>query len=479
MSDQNPTRPEQWAVANDYGNLPGGGLPGGQAALRDTAEQRARGSRWFGPNGAFGPARTLPSTAAQEGGEGDNGTKIPITHDFRRGSETARAPTPTGPANPATNYMYSVTNHMYPATNPPATNYRAASYPVASYPVATSYPVVNYLATDYLYRTATSYPAVSNRTASYPTAGYPATIPTTIPATTPAAIPGTTSNPATTTTTPAPSQAITPTPTPTPTTTLAPSRMQQVTTADLIHAPRAPRRDLHEAGVSGNYRGDINNPRNLSANIPEDHSCSFWLRGLPAGTTVHSLLAAVRGVGRVYCTVIAPANRPYGWPTAAAKLVFFERGAAQRFWGLYGRGGGGSGEGGTTTTTTTPTPTPTTTPTTEPLLVGGQRVVVERNRTRVAEATLPRGYTRVVRVTGLPGVINVGALLAEFQAKFVFEMDEVAVGTEDRITFAGVLRLVVVEFRFGSFRCQAQTAHRLLQGRPGLEVRYGRDPCDR
>ncbi|EAQ87737.1 hypothetical protein CHGG_04356 [Chaetomium globosum CBS 148.51] len=456
MSDQNPIRPEQWAVANDYGNLPGGGSPGGRATLRDTAERRASGSRWFGPNGVFGPARrTLPSTGAQEAGVGGNEITHPTTHDVHRGNEPARAPTLTGQTNPA--------------TTPQAINYRAASYPAAGYPVATSYPDVNYLATDYLYRTASyqarSYPAVSNPTASYPTASYLATIPTTIPATIPAAIPGTNLNPAATTT------------------TLTPSRMQQVTTAQLIHAPRAPRRDLHEAGVSGNYRGDINNPRNLSANIPEDHSCSFWLRGLPAGTTVHSLLAAVRGVGRVYCTVIAPANRPHGWPTAAAKLVFFEREAAQRFWGLYGRGvgggangGGAGGDGGTTTTTTT---TPTPTPTPEPLLVGGQRVVVERNRTRVAEATLPRGYTRVVRVTGLPGAINVGALLAEFQAKFVFEMDEVAVGTEDRITFAGALRLVVVEFRFGSFRCQAQTAHRLLQGRAGLEVQYGRDPCDR
>ena len=385
--DQNRIRPEQWAVANDYRNLPGGGLPSSRAALRDisyTAEQRARDSRWFGPNGVFGPARTLPSTATQKPGVGgrcqplaadviqgrkanrfdnaDNEISNPITHDSRRGNEPARAPIPTWQANPATNYMYQA-NHMYPTP-----------------------------------------------------------------------------------------------------TTLAPSRMQQVADAQLIHAPRAPRRDLHEAGVSGNYRGDINNPRNLSANIPEDRSCSFWLRGLPADTTTHSLLAAVRGIGRVYCTVIAPANRPHGWPTAAAKLVLFEQAAAQRFWALYGRRGGG-GEG--------------TAPALAPFFVGGQRVVVERNRTRVAEASLPRDYTRVVHVTGPAGVVNVGALLAEFQAKFVFEMDEVAVGTEDRVTLVRVQRLVVVEFRFGSFRCQAQTAHRLLQGRAGLEVRYGRDPCDR
>jgi hypothetical protein len=237
--------------------------------------------------------------------------------------------------------------------------------------------------------------------------------------------------------------------------------MQQVTDADLLHAPRAPRRDLREAGVSNNYRGDITNPRNLSASIPEDRSCSFWLRGLPGDATVTTLLAAVRGVGRVYCTVMAPPDRTQGWRTAAAKLVFFEEAAARRFWGLYGRGEGGA--------------MPAT-----PFVVGTrQSVVVERNRTRVAESSLPRECTRVVRVAGPADVVNVDALLAEFRGNFVFEMDEVVVGTEDRVTAAGVQRFVVVEFRFGSFRCQAQIAYRLLHGRARLDVRYGRDPCDR
>ena len=52
-------------MINDNGELPGGAVPGSQASIRDrhhvsqTGGQRARGSRWFGPNGVFGPARTV------------------------------------------------------------------------------------------------------------------------------------------------------------------------------------------------------------------------------------------------------------------------------------------------------------------------------------------------------------------------------------------------------------------------------------
>ena len=454
--NQNPIRPAQWEVNGNYQNLPGGDLSGNRIALRSisfyAAEQQARGSRWFGPNGVFGPAGR-PSTATREAsGSGrcqklttnliqgwkvnrfhntDNGISNPTTN-FRRGHEPAMAPTLTRQANPATTCRPAVNN--YHATNyHPATNcHRVTSYP------------------------GTNYPAIVPAT-------IPTTIPTTIPATIPALIPATTRAP-----TRAPictanlaNATNGSTPPPTPTTPLVPSRMQQVTDADLLHAPRAPRRDLREAGVSGNYRGDISNPRNLSAPIPEERSCSFWLRGLPGDTTVTTLLAAVRGIGRVYCTVVVPPDRAHGWRTAAAKVVFFEEAAARRFWERYGRGGG---DGAVPAVA---------------FVVGGQTVVVERNRTRVADSALPRECSRVVCVAGVEGVVDVDALLAEFRANFVFEMDEIVRETENRVTVTGTQRFAVIEFRFGSFRCQAQTAYRLLQGRAGLEVRYGRDPCDR
>ncbi|KAK3294488.1 uncharacterized protein B0H64DRAFT_463409 [Chaetomium fimeti] len=397
-NDHIPIFSDQGVISSEYHNLPRGDVLGDRASVHAglsayAEDQQARGSRWFGPNGVFGPSRASSPVAQEEEGNvaggylsyvnnlnvikesnidrfynADNGVNNIITHNnIHQGFEPARAPTPAWQANPG-----------YPAITPRVNGVNATPPPTANGDFGPS--------------------------------------------------------------------------------TLVPSRMQQVAEVELLNAPRAPRRDLREAGVSGNYRGDINNPRNLSANIAEEQNCSFWLRRLPADTTVTTLLAAVRGIGRVYCTVIAPASRAHGWHTAAAKLVFFDQAAARRFWALYGRRAVG--------------------PQAVPLVVGGQHVLVERNRTRVAETTLPRDTSRVVRVTGPAAVVNVGALLAEFQANFVFEMDEVAIGTEDRVTAVGLQTFVVVEFRFGSFRCQAQIAYRLLQGRRGLEVRYGRDPCD-
>ncbi|KAK4103391.1 hypothetical protein N658DRAFT_484344 [Parathielavia hyrcaniae] len=253
------------------------------------------------------------------------------------------------------------------------------------------------------------------------------------------------------------------------------SRMRQVAEGQLPDAPRAPHDELRALGVSTNYRGDVTLTENLSANIPADRNCSFWIRRLPRGTTVSTLLAAVRGIGRVYCTVITPATaitppaavtplaavmetqpKPR-WDTAAAKIVFFEEAAARRFWDRHGREGHRQ----------------------VPLIIGEMRAIVERNRIQVAETYHPRDQSRVVCVSGPETLLNVDALLAEFTAKFVFEMDEILVATHVRSDgTSGAQRFLEVEFRFGSFRCQAQTAFQLLYGRPGFTVRYGRDPCD-
>ncbi|KAK4125620.1 hypothetical protein N657DRAFT_688346 [Parathielavia appendiculata] len=184
-----------------------------------------------------------------------------------------------------------------------------------------------------------------------------------------------------------------------------PSRMRLVVEGEVPDAPRAPVRTMEALGVSWNYRGDI-----LSGRI-------------------------FRQIGRVYCTVISPPNQEAGWPTAAAKIVFFEEAAARRFWDFYGREGTQR----------------------RPFVVGGLTAIVERNRTRA--------------------MVNVKALFAEFTANFYFEMDEILVSTEIRHTYYGVQLFRTAEFRFGSFRAQSQNAFRLLNGRPGLSIRYGRDPC--
>jgi hypothetical protein len=232
--------------------------------------------------------------------------------------------------------------------------------------------------------------------------------------------------------------------------------MQQMARDHILDVPRASCNRLRKLGVSLNYRGDVTVPENLSADIPDDENCSFWIRRLPINTTVSTLLAAVRGIGRVYCTVITPPSPNQGWHLAAAKLVFFEEAAARRFWDRYGRDGQQQ----------------------LPFVVGGLKAIVERNRTKVAESDHPQDRTRVVCVSGPEALVDTAALLREFEANFVFQMDEVLVTDEIRHTFNGPLGFRHVEFRFGSFRCQAQNAYRLLYGRWGISIRYGRDPCD-
>jgi hypothetical protein len=235
-----------------------------------------------------------------------------------------------------------------------------------------------------------------------------------------------------------------------------PSRMRQLARGQIPDAPRAHPRRLRKLGVSLNYRGDPNVPENLSADIPDDENCSFWIRRLPANITVSTLLAAIRGIGRVYCTVITPPSPEQGWHLAAAKLVFFEEAAARRFWDRYGRDGQQQ----------------------LPFVIGGLKAIVERNRTKVAESDYPQDRTRVLCVSGPEALVDVDALLREFEANFVFQMDDFLVTAETQHTFNGPLRIRRVEFRFGSFRCQAQSAYRLLYRRQGISIRYGRDPCD-
>jgi len=227
--------------------------------------------------------------------------------------------------------------------------------------------------------------------------------------------------------------------------------MQQVASGQIPYAPRAPVQRQIALGVSPYYRGDINLARNLSADITDEENCSFWIRGLPANTTVTTLLGAIRNIGRIYCTVIAPPNTNRGLFTAAAKVVFFEQEAAQNFWDRYGRGGRLQ----------------------LPFVVGDLEAIVERNRVKVAAQDFPRDCSRVLCVSGAETLVDVDDMMGEFQANFVSEMGKIVVLPADG---PGAIR--TLEFHFGSFRCQSQTAFRPLHGREGLDVWFGRDPCE-
>ncbi|KAK0655401.1 hypothetical protein B0T16DRAFT_432761 [Cercophora newfieldiana] len=89
--------------------------------------------------------------------------------------------------------------------------------------------------------------------------------------------------------------------------------------------------ELMTKGFSPRYRGNPDLERNLSAPIPAHLNCSLFITGLAPTTTTAQLLGAIRDTGRVYATYINGPEPDRGHLTCAAKIVFFERAAAERF----------------------------------------------------------------------------------------------------------------------------------------------------
>lgn len=205
------------------------------------------------------------------------------------------------------------------------------------------------------------------------------------------------------------------------------------------------------AGVSPNYRGDYRLARNRSANIPEELNCSVWITGLPPHINTHQLLGAIRDTGRVWATVVQPPMTAS--VTSAAKITFFTPDAAQT---LLQRANGPGKPG---------------------LVIDDQKALVRRDRNRVAEASEPVEHTRVISVAGPTDVVTEENLVEFFRRDFVFELDQVVPLVMGRA-------LNVIEFHFGSYRCQAQWAWRNILNdqqfrERGVRVQFERDPCDR
>ncbi|KAK4235711.1 hypothetical protein C8A03DRAFT_46200 [Achaetomium macrosporum] len=204
-------------------------------------------------------------------------------------------------------------------------------------------------------------------------------------------------------------------------------------------------------GFSPNYRGNPDISRNQSADIPPDQNCSLFLVGLAPDLTHHELLSGIRNIGRVYATHINPPVPEKGLERSAAKVVFFERKAAELFYNLF------SGPGFSTPR--------------NPHL----RARVTWNRIQSEETDVGGFLSRVLLVSGPPEIVNWNFLCRYLNTKLQYQMDEVlphgpsADGTR-----------VLLELRFGSFRCQAQAAKMAL-GREfrkdGVACEYGLDPC--
>ncbi|KAF6812376.1 hypothetical protein CMUS01_13080 [Colletotrichum musicola] len=179
----------------------------------------------------------------------------------------------------------------------------------------------------------------------------------------------------------------------------------------------------------------------------------MWITNLPANVTYNSLLGSIRGIGRIYATHINPPNEAKGHKTAAAKLVFFDLDAAQRFYSMASNPA-------------------------RRFIVQGMVASVQRNRIKSEACDTGGNLSRALVIKGHPSVVNRDSLLGCFRPLFQYDLDEI-------VTIMHNEEMGEVRVLFGSYRSQAQAAYMALTrwfpaGQPGSpvwSVRYDRDPC--
>lgn len=218
--------------------------------------------------------------------------------------------------------------------------------------------------------------------------------------------------------------------------------------------------DRIAAGFSPRYMGDILLRNNQSEDIADDQNCSLFIVNLPPRLTTHELLAAIHRLGptgRVYATHINGPEPARGHPGCAAKVVFFRRDVAHAFYdrcAALGQGQGGPG-----------------------FPVGGHMARVMWNRIRTSERAhlSDSNASRVLLVAGPAGLVNERALADFFGSKLQFQTDKVLTHVEG----GPKGEPAVVEFRFGSFRCQSQAAKLAIQRElPHVNCFFGVDPLE-
>ncbi|KAK0643347.1 hypothetical protein B0T16DRAFT_447320 [Cercophora newfieldiana] len=233
--------------------------------------------------------------------------------------------------------------------------------------------------------------------------------------------------------------------------------------------------ELMTKGFSPRYRGNPDLERNLSAPIPAHLNCSLFITGLAPTTTTAQLLGAIRDTGRVYATHINGPEPDRGHLTCAAKIVFFERAAAERFFHRFQLAGFSVAA--------------------HPRYVG--RVVW--NRIRSAEVDVGGRKSRVLLISGPPALVNEVALRSYLAGKIQFQVESIrtlnlttarssmaSASGFDQVAAALAAanaepQRALVEFRFGSYRCQAEAARMALNREfkeYGVFCEFGKDPCD-
>ncbi|KAI1338310.1 hypothetical protein F5Y15DRAFT_425002 [Xylariaceae sp. FL0016] len=209
---------------------------------------------------------------------------------------------------------------------------------------------------------------------------------------------------------------------------------------------------------SRNYRGNLDNPNNLSALIPEHENCStFWIN-LPATCTYSMLFNSMRGVGKIsHASITGPNDENSG---SCAKVEFFDRVSVDRLFRQLQM---------------------------ETLRVGGYVPRVRLNKYRVPPQTQSAHKSRVLIIDGPRACVTktrIEKILSDAKLTFGLESYVMVVDETDHTR--------VLEYRFASYRAQSVRARAIInaeKNNPSLTeeekkqweqvtFRWGDDPCD-
>ncbi|PSR82530.1 hypothetical protein BD289DRAFT_411758 [Coniella lustricola] len=206
-------------------------------------------------------------------------------------------------------------------------------------------------------------------------------------------------------------------------------------------------------GYSPTYAGNPWLAANQSADIPHALNCSIFIVNLPPALTVHGLIRALHTMGplgRIFAIHINSPELTRGHQGCAAKVVFFKREVAHAFMTACEDRGG--------------------------FYVESQKARVMWNRIKSAENALlaDSDASRVLLIGGPGHIVNAAFLTEFFRSKLDFQLDEVLTKIDDPVRGTRVL-----EYRFGSFRCQAQAAKMALAREfPDIRCFFHKDPLE-
>lgn len=202
---------------------------------------------------------------------------------------------------------------------------------------------------------------------------------------------------------------------------------------------------LPRTNFSERYLGQ-HTESNASANISEDYNCAIWVRNLPPNVSYRELLGSIKGAGRVWCSYI---NMPdyVKHHTAAAKVVFYRPESARAFLQFVS---------------------------TQHPEIRGFLVRADLNRIKSAPHSHIEETSRVLIITGEDWFAEEIYLKEWFGQQCQFQTDQV-------VTHIKAHGRAVIEFRFGSYRSQAEAGFKALtinRPRGFQKVEFGDDPCE-